>query len=298
MAGVSYHVQGAVTVPSDHGIPDYDWWYGCSPTAAGMMMGYYDRNGYAGHSYSDLVPGGVAELNSYGNPTALVNQAIASSGHIADFYGGGYGASGDDQPAPHHSFDCLADFMGTSQDNLGAYEKDGVSYTIGNKNGYTCFWYYSSGDPLNYSVMSAWGDDDYYNYYRNSDGMYGLGEYVESYGYEVANLYTQVTDNVATGEGLGFTFDDYKAEIDAGRVVLVHLMGHSVLGFGYEAATGEIIFNETWYEGEDRMAWGGSFSGMELWGVTVMELAPAPLPGAVLLGVFGLGTAGWRLRRR
>jgi len=46
------------------------------------------------------------------------------------------------------------------------------------------------------------------------------------------------------------------------------------------------------------MAWGGSFSGMELWGVTVMELAPAPLPGAVLLGVLGLGTAGWRLRRR
>ena len=25
---------------------DYDWWYGCSPTAAGMIMGHYDRNGY------------------------------------------------------------------------------------------------------------------------------------------------------------------------------------------------------------------------------------------------------------
>jgi len=29
-----------------------------------------------------------------------------------------------------------------------------------------------------------------------------------------------------------------------------------------------------------------------------MELAHTPLPGAVLLGVLGLGTATWRLRRQ
>ena len=23
--------------------PSYGWWYGCSPTSAGMMMGYYDQ---------------------------------------------------------------------------------------------------------------------------------------------------------------------------------------------------------------------------------------------------------------
>ena len=38
--------------------PAYDWWYGCSPTSAGMMMGYYDRNGYGGLSYANLVRGG------------------------------------------------------------------------------------------------------------------------------------------------------------------------------------------------------------------------------------------------
>jgi hypothetical protein len=26
---------------------NYQWWYGCSPTAAGMLIGYYDRNGYS-----------------------------------------------------------------------------------------------------------------------------------------------------------------------------------------------------------------------------------------------------------
>ena len=41
-------------------MPNYEWWYGCSPTSTGMMMGYYDRNGYRGVSYANLVPGAVA----------------------------------------------------------------------------------------------------------------------------------------------------------------------------------------------------------------------------------------------
>jgi hypothetical protein len=45
--------------------PAYDWWYGCAPTSAGMMMGHYDINGYAGLRYDNLVPGGTAELPSY-----------------------------------------------------------------------------------------------------------------------------------------------------------------------------------------------------------------------------------------
>ena len=71
---------------------DYMWWYGCSATSAGMMMGYYDRNGYAGKQYPNLVPGGVAE--ALDGP--LERATIASARHISDFYAGGYGASGDD----------------------------------------------------------------------------------------------------------------------------------------------------------------------------------------------------------
>lgn len=49
-----------------------------------MMMGYYDINGYGGEGYDNLVPGGTAELSNYGNPSAIANDAIASSGHIND----------------------------------------------------------------------------------------------------------------------------------------------------------------------------------------------------------------------
>lgn len=94
---------------------NYQWYYGCSPTAAGMMMGYYDRNGYQGHSFDNLVPGGTAEATTFGTSSALVNSAIASSGHIADYYSAGINGYGDDAPTPTHSFDCLADFMGVYQ---------------------------------------------------------------------------------------------------------------------------------------------------------------------------------------
>ncbi len=46
-------------------VPDYHWWYGCTPTSVGMIMGWYDRVGSGGIDYrrldySSLIPGGVA----------------------------------------------------------------------------------------------------------------------------------------------------------------------------------------------------------------------------------------------
>ena len=89
---VARHREGArVTLP-DPG--DYDWWYGCSPTSAGMMMGYYDINGYGGLNYDNLVPGGVAETSTFpstpGTWEYLAQNATASSGHVTDFYAGGF----------------------------------------------------------------------------------------------------------------------------------------------------------------------------------------------------------------
>ncbi len=34
------------------GQPEYLWWYGCSPTSGGMLMGYW-----AGKGYNQLLPG-------------------------------------------------------------------------------------------------------------------------------------------------------------------------------------------------------------------------------------------------
>jgi hypothetical protein len=258
------------------GASSYDWWYGCSPTSTGMLLGWYDRNGY-----SNLVPGGQAETSTFGNPGALVNSAIASSGHINDFYGGlspsgGYNLSGDDKTISH-SFDCLADFMGTSQD---AY---------GNINGSTKFYFYNDNSPLTASAIFSYGPS-----YYNSDGMYGIGEYINYAGYETAVLYNQYIYG-RNEISAGFTYEQYKAEIDAGRGVLIHVQGHTMYGYGYIDGTNTLQVYDTWApagQNPGTMVWGGSYNSMAQYGVTVLQIVPEPVT-IVLLGLGGL-----MLRRR
>jgi hypothetical protein len=262
------------------GAGTYDWWYGCSPTSAGMLLGWYDRNGF-----SNLVPGGNAELNTFGNPDALVNSAIASSGHISDFYGGlspsaGYGLSGDDISGQQHNFNCLADFMGTSQD---AYS---------NTNGATTFFFYNDNSPLTLG--------DIYSYvpsYYNRDGMYGISEYISYAGYSASVLYSQYIYGYG-GKSAGFTYDQYKAEIDAGRGVLIQVEGHTMYGYGYIAGTDTIQVYDTWAPAGTNpgtMTWGGAYpygsSSLAHYGVTVIEI---PEPATVAL----LALGGLLLRRK
>jgi hypothetical protein len=272
---------------------DYDWWYGCSPTSAGMMLGYYDRSGYDGLLYDDLVAGGVAEASNYGNPSARANGAIASAGHIADFWTG-YGNSGDDPLASGHSFNSLADFMGTSQD------------AVGNSDGGTTFWNYDDGARLYASQLAASG-----TYYIERSGMIGIGEYIEYCGYGLAegdfsldysgNLFNQYVD--ALGLTYGFSLADYIAEINAGRTVMIHVDGHSMVGYGYDDQDPtQILIRDTWTAGLHTMTWGGYYSGMIHYGVTAMEIAGGavvPLPSAVLLAAMGMGTyVVGRVRRK
>jgi hypothetical protein len=265
--------------------PDYEWWYGCSPTSAGMMMGYYDIKGYGGKSYSNLVPGRVAELTTFPSTDKLylyqAQYAIASPGYIQAFYRNAnstdyglrtlyFGVSGDDKPALHPTPDSLADYMGTSQDSVNS------------SNGSTWFYYFTNGskfyatDAFNYSVWQQ-------------DGMFGMYEYVNAMGYAapMGNFYTQLTDNQAS---LGFTFADYMAEIDAGRVVMIQVEGHSMFGYGY-GPDNTVYLHETWVEGQDWMTWGGSFQGMTMWGVTAFMPSggtTVPEPFTLLLLIPGL----------
>jgi len=264
--------------------PDYEWWHGCSPTSAGMLLAYYDINGYDGLDYSDLIAGGVAELSTFGVSSAIANDAIASSEHIADFYGAGYLGSGDDI-TPSHEFNCLADFMGTSQD------------AAGNVNGGTTFYYYSNGAPFGLADAVSQSVED-------RSGMYGIYEYILYCGYSVATLFNQYTDN---RDEDGFTYDDFKNEIDAGRPVLIHVEGHTMLGYGYDETGSDLIYvRDTWTSGEHTMIWGGSYSGSSLFLVTALELSGGepvlvPEPSSILvwslLGCMGM-VVGYRRRRR
>jgi hypothetical protein len=143
-------------------VGDYRWQYGAAPTAAGMLFSHYDRNGYAGVSFSNLC-NGVADLTTFtpGPNSSNTTAMIASAGHTNDFFRSGPYQSGDDQYTGR-AFDCLADFMGTSQD---AY---------GNANGTTTFWYFTDGTRLNWAAELALGPA-----YYNDSGMYGMLEYLE-----------------------------------------------------------------------------------------------------------------------
>ena len=194
---------------------DYAWWYGCSPTSAGMMMGYYDRNGYGRVDYSHLVPGAEAEPETYAGPptgwSTLANHTIASPGHVGDSYRAGYGAFGDDVAAPQHRFDCLADFMGTSQDSCG------------NSNSTTTFYSWPDGSRLCHTDVELLAPIYPEFNLPDTSGMYGIYEYLTyaGYGDQVISLCNQLI--VEQGLQLGFSLADYRDEIDAGWPVMIHV---------------------------------------------------------------------------
>ena len=93
--------------------------------------------------------------------------------------------------------------MGTSQGGMG--------------DGWTTFTYWGSGarfTAANAVSLSLQG----------KDGMYGIYEYFTTYaGYSdnPNNFYTQHIYVSSTSFPQGFTFAQYMAEIDAGRVVMI-----------------------------------------------------------------------------
>jgi probable HAF family extracellular repeat protein len=98
------------------GVPLYTWYHGCGPTAAGMLVGYWDSMGFG-----DLVAG------PQGNEmyqSSEVNAMIASQGHIDDYvypldgWIDGVWVDIQDDNSTHggaHPDDCVADFMHTSR---------------------------------------------------------------------------------------------------------------------------------------------------------------------------------------
>lgn len=98
------------------GVPAYLWHHGCGPTALGMVMGYYDAQGYP------LLISGDAS-----SQTTAVDQAIASTEHYND-----YASPEDSYPTllpdkselptgDEHVDNSIADYMLTSQSILGNY---------------------------------------------------------------------------------------------------------------------------------------------------------------------------------
>ncbi|MCF7920169.1 MAG: Ig-like domain-containing protein [Candidatus Cloacimonetes bacterium] len=247
--------------------PAFDWCYGCSATSAAMIAAYYDTHGYpniyTGPTNSGNMPLTNAVWGYKECPLSATHQGydgLATRGHVDDYWI----ESGNTGPDPyivngwtqHEWADCTADFMGTNQS------------VYGNSDGGTTFYNYGTGNPL-YDYTGCEPDD--------IDGCHGFREFFESRGCSIetnGNFSQIIYGYPDTTPGLGFTFEQYKAEIDAGRPVMIHVIGHTMVGFGYNDTTEEIYIKDTWDHFNHKMDWGGSYHEMAQKSVSVFRLEP------------------------
>jgi hypothetical protein len=252
-------------------VPAFDWSYGCSATSGAMMAGYYDRTGYD-DMYTGPNNGGVCPLNNgtwgLGEcPLSATHQGIDSrgiKGHVDDYWVGYLDPGPDPFKASwteHNYGDCTGDYMRTNQSNYG------------NSDGSTTFYYFINGAPIRCSDLEPGTQDD---------GGCGLRHFFESRGYTVLDEYNQLIADL--GLTYGFTWEQYKAEIDAGRPVLIHIAnpdeGHTMLAYGYDDDPGRTMYiHDTWNHDEWEMEWADWYAGMLHYMVTVVQLGDPPPEG-------------------
>lgn len=270
-------------------VPAFDWVFGCSSVSGAMIAGYHDRNGYP-NIYTGPANGGVTPLDNsvwgswsdgsstYPNiPLAASHQGVdgrTTPGSLDDYWVE-YGSSSQDPYltkgwSQHAWGDAIGDYMKTSQS------------VYGNTDGATTFygWGDSSALPLTCDDMETYG-------ISSKDGTYGRKLFYQARGYTVTDCYNQSTDNMVGG---GFSFDDFKTEIDAGRPVMLNLEGHTIVGVGYDAASNQIYINDTWDYETHTMPWGGSYSGMKLMSVSIVKLTSSSSTYKLTLKKAGAGS--------
>ncbi len=258
-------------------VPAYEWSFGCSATSGAMIAAYYDRSAWS-NVYTGPTNGGVMPMDSssWGTwkdgagdtyaqcPLTASRNGLdgrSTRGSIDDYWVA-YGSEADDpyitKGWTQHAYgDAIGDYMKTSQSQYDNVDGATVFYN----------WSSSSG-PFDCADMPSYGATD--------DGSYGRKLFYEARGYTVTTCYNQKTSN----NGGGFTFTMYKAEIDAGRPVMINLAGHTVVGVGYDDSGSKVYIHDTWDFNTYSMTWGGSYEGMVMQSVSIVNIA-CPTAGNV-----------------
>ena len=266
------HLEAGINTLSE--VPAFTWVHGCSATSAAMIASYYDRmffaNMYTGPTNSSVVPMNNSTwgywTDSYGAsraqmPLSASRQGLdgrATRGGVDDYWRG----YGNNDPDPfignwsEHSYgDSIGDYMRTNQSSFD------------NPDGSTSFYTWTTNpEPFTCSQMEGYGIQD--------DGTVGVKNFYEARGYTVTECYNQLTDVPD-----GFSFEDYKAEIDAGYPVMFHVHGHTMVGVGYNDSGQTMYIHDTWDYNIHTMTWGGSYNGMDMYAASIVHLQrEVPLP--------------------
>ena len=268
-------------------VPTSKWTYGCSPTAVGMLFGYYDRKGYK-NMYTGPTNGGICPHVDLGQGTPGTGNGypisgscyiiatekdldgVTSKAHVDDYWIS-IGSPGPDpwegNWAEHTWSLCVADFIGTSQ-----WKWDGDLNGVKDRqyDGSTIYFYYPDGGKLHdYIPPAAQG-------LPRTALCHGMRLFAESRGYTVLQNYVQLTDT-PSGHPQGFSFNDFKAEINAGRPVITNWeasgSGHSMVGVGYDSSANTLFIHDTWDNYLHEVNWDGSYAGFTLKSVLVIQLA-------------------------
>ena len=259
-------------------VPAYNWSFGCSATSASMIAAFYDRGSYPG-MYTGPTNNGTMPMNNstwedviiagetrHQCPLSATRNGLDGRtirGHVDDYWIQ-YGATGPDPYdgnwTEHTLGDCTGDYMKTNK---------WFASKIFNTDGGTTFYNYTNGAPITAAALESHGVDIY-------DGGYGLKLFYESRGETVDAMYNQYIYGYVGDQG--FTYDQYKAEIDADRPVMIHLEGHTVVGVGYDDSSSDLMYiNDTWDYTTHPMIWGSTYSGMNHMGVTIVRLGDPTL---------------------
>ena len=257
----------AITIQLNE-VPAFNWVFGCSAVSGAMIAGYYDRtslpNVYTGPSNGGVIPLTSSMWGTWKDGAGInypKNPLIASmigldgraiKGSIEDYWISSGSLAADPYITgiwtQHAWGDAVGDYMKTSQS------------VYGNTDGATTFYYTDDGYPLNCDDTEAYG--------ALEDGAVGYREFYEARGYDVGRCYTQLTDN--QGIPGGFTYAQFKQQIDNGRPVMIHVQGHTMVGVGYSTTSNTIYIHDTWNYNTNAMPWGGYYYGMRMWGVTIV----------------------------
>ncbi len=264
-------------------VPAYDWSYGCSATSVAMQAGYFDNSGYpdiyTGPANSGVQPMTNAVWNAQASHTdtgecpvsasALDVDGRSTKGHSDDFWSS-YLSYVDPYYGNWTQHDissgqpCTADYMGTNQ-----------WYNYQNQDGSTTFYNYTNGTALyDYTGCEP----------SQRDGCHGMRLFYEACGVTVIDNYSQYIYGY-NGNTIGFTYAQFKTEIDNGNPVLIQVEGHTMLGIGYDDTSSTVYLRDTWDQNTSQtahsMTWGGSYSSMAHYAVGVIHLeAPAVTPEA------------------